>query len=178
MATFRGRFPSRAQMVLVYASCVTVVFSWSTLWFLDHLTGWLFYLDTVRILSILAYGEAFALVESVTLLAVSVLLSAMLPRSMFRDRFAEIGTAGIILTALWAVLIQYNDETIRLLSVRSLVLFVLAYLSSILAVALAVSRSVPIQKAIDAMATRLVILLYLYVPVGLLSVLAVIVRNR
>lgn len=177
MDIYKERLPSLQQAVLVWAVCAFPVFSWAIYQFLEQMPGWLTYLAIWDVLSIFAYVQAFALVESLLIVLALVVLAAMLPGRLLRNHFVSLSTAILILTTLWVLAAQYNDGVLRVLPMRTLVLLLGAYVVSIIVAFVLVHRYPSLRKGAIALAERFSVLLYLYVPVGLIGLIVVILRN-
>jgi hypothetical protein len=165
-------------VVRVFAACVFPVFSWSVLWFLQNVFGWLPYLNVWNTLSIFAYTQAFALLESSLIVLLLIGVAAVLPARSFRDRFTAQASTAVFVLTFWTVLFQLVfDPVMRTWSSAEFVLwFGLALVSVILACVLA-HRSSRIETVVIAIAERLTIFLYFYVPLGLMGLIVVIERN-
>jgi hypothetical protein len=175
LAIFRRRFPSRGDAIPVFAACVVPVFTWSILQFLYFLPSWLLSMSLGDVLSILAYTLASALLESVSLLLVMILLAAILPARFFRNKFAVLGSVIILLTSACAIVLQYNLSILE--SPRALVVMLALYLASIAVSYVLVHRFKRVEGLALSFAERLTILLYVYVPLGLIGALVVLLRN-
>jgi hypothetical protein len=161
----------------VFASCVFPIYGWSILWFLHKLPSWLQYLDFWDSVSIFAYTQAFALLESVVVLFVLVVLSIVLPVRFFRDKFAAQGSVMVFVAACLAVLLRAFDLGLRSWNFGELLLGLVLSLVPIGASCVLVHCSQRLEDAIGAFAERLTLMLYVYVPLGLLSLVFVVARN-
>lgn len=177
LAILRRKFPARQDVFSVFASCVFLVYSWSILWFLQKLPSWLQYLNPWDNISIFAYTQAFALLESVVILFVLVVLSILLPVRFFRDRFAAQGSVMVFVAACWAVLLRAFDLGLRSWGLNEFLLGLALSPVPIGASCALVHCSDRLARAIEAFAERLTVLLYIYVPLGLLSLVLVVARN-
>jgi hypothetical protein len=135
--------------------------------------GWLPFLKGWQILGIFAYTQAVALLESLSLLLLLIILATVLPAPLFRSKFVAIGTALAISAAFWIaagqVIILDNPSQLRLWAILALSFTVLS--------CILVHRHVCLEKTLVSLADRLTVLLYLYVPLGLLGLIVILVRN-
>jgi hypothetical protein len=178
LAIFRDRFPSRQEIALAFAACVFPVFSWAIVQFLDRLPAWMFYLKPWEIISMFAYTQMFALAESLFLLVLLVGVALIAPARFIRERFVALGSAGVLLTALWLVAVQYRNEIEFLQQMKPPAWAAWAlYLASIGIAWGLIVRFESLKQFMDALADRLSILLYVYLPISAVSVLVVVVRN-
>lgn len=178
MAAFRNRLPPRRDLVLVLATVLFPVFSWSLIWFFQKMPGWQPFLGTWDILGILAYALAFALLESLIVLGLLVALAAILPARALRSRFVALGSTLVLVIAFWTIFFQLIFEPVILYwnGAEFALWFGLALVSIVLAVFM-VHRSRRGQEIVSALAERLTVLIYLYVPLGLLGLVVVLARN-
>jgi hypothetical protein len=177
LAILRRKLPARRDVFSVFASCVFPIYGWSILWFLHKLPSWLQYLDFWDSVSIFAYTQAFALLESVVVLFVLVVLSIVLPVRFFRDKFAAQGSVMVFVAACLAVLLRAFDLGLRSWNFGELLLGLVLSLVPIGASCVLVHCSQRLEDAIGAFAERLTLMLYVYVPLGLLSLVFVVARN-
>lgn len=178
MATFRNRLPPRRDLLPVWATILFPVFSWSLIWFFQKMPGWQPFLNIGAILSILAYALGFALLESLIVLGVVVALAAILPARALRTRFAALGSTLVLASTFWTIIFQLIFEPVILYwtGIEFIVWFGLALVSILLAVVL-VHRSRRAQRIVTSLADRLTVFVYLYVPLGLVGLVVVLIRN-
>ena len=165
----------------MFASCVVPVHSWSTFTFLDQMPGWLVYLNAWDLIGTFAYTQAFALLESIAVLLVVILLGAILPARFLRDRFATRASILVLLTLGCGIVAQSTGRIPFTGSMawpsKSFILGGTLYLASIGASYGLMHRYRHLEEAVHAFMERLTVFLYIYVPVGILSVAIVVVRN-
>ena len=170
------RFPSRYDMLAVFGVAVFVCYSWTLLGFLFKLSSFVLYFTLVEIAHVLAFMMAFSLVESLIITATLLLLSAILPSGWLREGFAFKGFIIVIIATVTSILFQniLNDNFPHPLVLVSFALIPLG-----LAVALiAMVRSWPrIHSLINNIQDRVLIMLFVYVPLGVLSLVFVLYRN-
>ena len=148
------------------------------IWFFQKMPGWQPFLDTWAILSILAYALAFALLESLIVLGLVVALAAILPARTLRTRFVGLGSTLVLAITFWTVIFQLIFEPVIVYWSRAeFALWFGLALVSILLTVLLVHRSERAQQLISSLADRLTVFVYLYVPLGLLGLAAVVTRN-
>lgn len=177
MAISNSRGISRNELILVYAAAAFPIYTWGVIRFLEQLPAWLYYLDIWQVLSIFAYTQVFALVESLLIAVGLVLVAIVLPAGLFRSAFVPTATAIILLNAAWALVAQYNDGALRQLPARQLALWAAAYATSLLAAWFLLRRWQPFRQALHTVAEKISALLYLYVPLSVGSLLIVLIRN-
>ncbi len=119
---------------------------------------------------------AFALLESLTVTAVIVLLSVILPSSWLKEGFAVKGFVFLIVATTAAILFQkelrdHYPSTLMLLANSVLPLLLIGLLILI------VHSKPKIQSILLNIQDRIQIMLFIYVPLGLLSLMVVMYRN-
>jgi hypothetical protein len=162
----------------VFAACVFLIFSWSILWFFQRVPGWLPYLNVWDIAGILAYTQAFALLESLATLLVILLVAILLPARWCASAFTAYGGTLVLALGFWAALLQLIFDVVIAdwTGLEFIGWFGLALVSIVVACVL-VRRSRRIARAIEGLLERLTIFLYIYVPLGLIGALVVLFRN-
>jgi hypothetical protein len=160
----------------VCSVAVFLCFSWTILGFLNKLSSFLLYFTPAEIADIFVFMMAFALLESLALTGFMVLLSMILPHGWLRDEFSLKGSAFLVVFALASIVSQklLQDElpgAIWLVTglTAPLVLFAILIFFS--------HRSVKLQKLLFTIQDRISIMLFLYLPLGLVSLFVWIYRN-
>jgi hypothetical protein len=170
------RFPKRSDMLAVFGVVVFVSYSWSLLGFLNKLSSFLLHFTLGEISNILTFMMAFTLVESLAVTSVLVLLAAVLPSSWLRDGFALKGFVIVLIATATSILFQRSLEddypsTLLLVAVTLIPLVVTI-------AALAALRSMPrVRNILVNIQDRILIMLFVYVPIGLISMVVVMYRN-
>lgn len=177
LATYSKRLPNRDEVAPVFAAFIFPIFSWSIVWFFQKMPGWLPYLSIAKVLSIFAYVQAFALFESVLFLSLLVLLAAVLPTRFFRDIFSAQGSMIAFALTFWVIIFQIVNTTTETWPPGRLLLWAICLSASLMLLHLLVRRSKPVARITTAIAERLTVFLYIYVPLGLLGIAIVVVRN-
>ena len=171
----RNRFPHRSEIIAVLSIAVFVCFSWSILGFFHKLSSFLLYLKLGDIGAIFAYMMAFAMLESLAVTAILILLSALLPSNWLRDGFAYKGFVVLLIATADAFLFQKSLEEI-FPSILNLVLFSVVPIILIAILISLVHAQPKVQNLLVKVQDRFLIMLFLYLPIGLISLLAVTVR--
>jgi hypothetical protein len=177
LATFRARWPSRRESLLLFGVCVFPVHTWAILNLLSELPGWLVRLSLWDIVGIIAYTLVFALLECLVIWLAVVLLSIVLPKRWFRERFVALGTMIVLLTSGWAILAHFNDEALAQWSAWDSFLWFGLYLVSLGVFYTLVFRFDRLERWIVSFADRLLILAYLYLLLDFLAFVIVALRN-
>ena len=177
MATFRSRLPQKHDISLVLACCVFLVFSWSIFWFFHRMPGWLPFLPLWDIVSIFAYTQMYALLESLFVLLLLIILAIILPARFFRDSFVAQSSMLLFMTSFWIILFESIWFNVVEWATGKLFLWFTLSLLTILIAYILVRRSRRLERVLNALADRISVFLYLYVPLGTLGLVVVITRN-
>jgi len=171
-----NRFPSWQDNLKVYAVIAALIYAWSILWLFWELPSWLYYLTVAEILPVFAYALATNLFESLLILAALNLLCFILPKKWFHESFVA---RSFFLVALGLGYLMFFASTFgkegdypKELLYLAPVAFTLSYLLGFL-----LTRNVPLKKLTEQVADRLIVFLYLTVPLSVLSLLVIVVRN-
>jgi hypothetical protein len=119
---------------------------------------------------------AFAFLESLMVTFALVLLSAILPSNWLREGFVYKGFIAITMATIAAIILQRTLQgELPALPILTLIWFtplVWAAIFIILA-----HRKPRVQSILVDIAERISIMLFLYVPIGVISLLVVTIRN-
>jgi hypothetical protein len=178
---FKRRIPSRQEIFPVLSVFIFFAFSWSlyrTFWYVP---SWLEYLNIWKVLIIAAYVAAFALIESLFMTGLLLLFSLFFPQRFFKDRFVFQGASLAGLISLAAFLLQRKINLVYRLELWQLGLFpVLLFLGLVIAAMLLnliFIRIPALARFVGGLAERLTVFAYFYIPLGLVGLVVVIVRN-
>ncbi len=171
-----SRFPSLQENIRVYAVIATLVYAWTILWLFWELPSWLYFLTIPEILPFFAYALTTNLLETGLILLGLNLLAVLLPHRWFRASFVAqsfwLVAFGLAYLMGFASLLGKEAEYPAWMLTWSPLVFALIFLASLL-----LDRAPGARKLAERVADRLTIFLYLTVPLSLLSVLTVLVRN-
>lgn len=139
------------------------------------------YLNIWQIAIIFAYVLAIALFESAIIFALIVLLSLVFPTRRFKDQFIAQSCIVVLLITVVALLAQQNINQVYRFSVRQLVVYPLVVLAALLLLLYLFSfifeRFVGLRRFLDRIADRMTIFSYIYIPLSLLGLVVVLLRN-
>lgn len=171
-----SRFPSLQDNLRVYAVIATLLSGWTVLWLFWQLPSWLYFLTVAEILPLFAYALAANFLESVLVLIGLNLLGMLLPRAWFRDGFVArsfwLVSPGLGYLMFFASRLgkeqEYPADMLRWMPLVTAACVVFSLL---------VGRLAPLRSVTERLADRLTIFLYLLVPLSVISLLVVILRN-
>ncbi len=173
------RLPPRTSILPIYAVICFIVYSWTVLITFWKIPSWLYSLTVDEMVRITAYAFTLNLFESIFLLGVLLFFCMLLPASFLKNDFTIRGTVILVCLLGSAMLHLYVNR-----SGDSLENFIATmqvwWLVTLLALGVLLFVSVKIhwiRAVITEASDRLIILLYLFMPLSLISVAIVILRN-
>jgi hypothetical protein len=173
---FKKRLPSFNQLIPVYAVIVSVVYTWSLLKFFWRLPSFLYSFTAGEIVVTYAYLNVVNLFESLVILLVPIALSFILPDKWFHDRFTSKSVLLVSLLLGYLVYLASHiivEQPFPYTLMKSSPLFVVL----ILVLVFFLDRIPPLSKIVESLSSRLVVFLYISIPVSLISLLIVLFRN-
>jgi hypothetical protein len=173
---FVKRIPRLEQIAPVYAVMVVMIYSWSLARFFWRLPSWLYFSSVGEIAVIFAYMMVVNLIESILVLLVPVLISIVLPQKWFYDRFI---TRGTMLVSLGLGYLMYFDNQLQYQKAfpLDLVYWTPAIIIAILVLAFLIDWTGFLDKILNELTNRFIIFLYISIPISLISLLIVLIRN-
>lgn len=177
---FAGRLPDRQSILGVYSVIVFLVYSWTLITSFYKLPSWMFYLTIGQIASVYAYAFSVDLLESILALAVVLFLDltlflALKNREEFQSRSILFVLVVLISSILRSILFKSYDDIQSFLS-GELTWWAITFLLALIT-AIAVPQNKWIRKVIESAAERTTIFLYIYLPLSLVSLVTVFIRN-
>jgi hypothetical protein len=175
LAIFK-KIPNWPEIASVYAITVFIIYGWTVYWFVWKLNSWSYFLYAKEILAMGAYSVVVNLFESLILLSVPLVVAILLPKQWFSEHFISAG--GLLNMLLGGFFIYFSSVSEATGSfsytplTQAVVFFIIAIGLSIL-----ISRVRLVSGLIVSFADRAKIFLYLSLPVSVISVFVVIIRN-
>jgi hypothetical protein len=176
LGIFKSRLPEWKDVFTVLSVIVFAVFSWSIRGFLFILPSIALRYAAMEIVAIFFYMMAFALLESLLIAGSLAVVSAILPKMWLREGFSYKGFLIVLISSVASILYQASlrDELpgtniyFLWVGVPILILIVLILLFHF------VHRW---RVVLQSVAERFMVFAYLYIPIGVLGLVAVIFRN-
>lgn len=119
----------------------------------------------------------FALVESIIVLVFLLVLAALLPGKIFRDKFVSISTVFIFLAAVWVVSFRYLEDRIRSWGMTGMLLLLALALATFVIAYLVVLKSEKADHMLNSLMQRVTLLSYLYLFIDITALVIVVSRN-
>ena len=175
LTKLRKKFPPLHDILSVYAIIVFLIYGWGVITFIWKVPSWLYFLSLGEIIAIFSYTLSSSLLESIIVLMILIFVSLILPSRLFADRFIVRGSIIVCLLTIWVVL--FNLVTLIQLPTDSDILgFGVAACLTVGLALLIVDRMPIFQRLLTAIADRLTIFLYLWLPLSLVGILVILLR--
>lgn len=177
MNFIKSRFASREQLILLFAACVFIIHVWAIISVLREVPAWVLRLNYWDLIGVIAYTQLYALAESIVVFLVLIIIAAILPAKLFRDKLVALGTMVVLITSIWFVFAHYYDHVIRLWGIKQFLLILLPFFATILVPYLLIQRYQKIADIIVNIAGRIAILSIVYVLISVISIVIIFIRN-
>ena len=178
MTSILERFPERDATLRVYAVIAVPIFGWTLVSWFWKLPSWLNFLTAGEITAVFFYAMLTAFVESQLVLSLMLLLCLLVPTRVLRDQFVVRGTwlaIGLTLAVLgngvWRGLTRFTYLEV------SLILWSMAGLGISVFLTILSTRVRFMARAAEWFSDRLTVFLYVLVPLAVLSIVVVFLRN-
>lgn len=174
------RLPPLSNILSVYAVIVFFVYSWTLLVSFYRFPSWILYLTIGQILTIYAYNFSTNFLESVFVLAAILLLDwtvffPLKEKNEFRARSIAV-TVFLLASAMGRLLLFQDYENASAFVEGELWWWGITILAALPGAAL-LSKIHLIRSALENFAERVIIFLYIYLPISFIALLAVGIRN-
>jgi hypothetical protein len=171
-----NRLPSLQENLQVFAVIAAFLYTWTILWLFWELPSWLNFLTVGEVLPLFAYALATNFLESILVLAGLNLVCFLLPQPWFHTSFVPrsflLVAFGLGYLMVFISLFGKEAEHPPGLWIWSLVIYALLIPASLL-----LGRTAIVKNLAEFISDRLTIFLYLLVPLSLVSVLFILLRN-
>ena len=173
----KNRLPAFSQVFAVFGVISLIVYCWTLIWFFWKLPSWEYFMNLEELSTLFAYIMATNLLESLAVLLVVLFLCILLPAKWFKDVFLSSGASLVILSLGYLMYlsshIASNDDSyptnmVRLIPAVGLLILLLTFLATRVSI---------LRRLLEGFVDRAVIFSYVFLPIGLVSLLVVIGRN-
>ena len=177
---FSERLPDRKSVWGVYAVIVFLVYSWTLVTSFYKLPSWMFYLTIDQILSIYAYSFSLNLLESIFLLVGVLFLhfTIFLPlknKDEFQARSILI-VFTLLVSSMTRLLLYKSYESSEAFVNGELTWWILTFFWVAL-FSIIMPKKKLFRSIFAGVAERVLIFLYIYIPLSFISLIIVTLRN-
>lgn len=173
----KERLVSKDNAIIVFAAIIFIVHVWSIYNLLREIPAWILRLSSWDLAGVISYTLMFALVESIIVLVFLLVLAALLPGKIFRDKFVSISTVFIFLAAVWVVSFRYLEDRIRSWGMTGMLLLLALALATFVIAYLVVLKSEKADHMLNSLMQRVTLLSYLYLFIDITALVIVVSRN-
>jgi hypothetical protein len=174
---FIKRLPKFQEIISVFAVNIVILYTFS-LWFSfqDFSRNWVLYLAIEDILGVFSYIIIGAFIENLLIIGFLIFIYVLFPLSIAQGRFVLYGT---ILTVTFLLALMLRSGTYVGISniLRTHTMVFTFFIVGALILSLIAEQVKIVRSAIEAFADRCVIFLYIYLPLSLLAIIVIAVRN-
>jgi hypothetical protein len=163
-------------MIAVLAVAVFACFTWTIIGFFNKLSSFILYFAPGDIGNIFAFMMAFALLESLVATGLLILLGAVLPSSWLKQGFAFKGFVILLVATATAIRFQHALGD-YFPSVWMLLAYSVLPLLLIVGLLWLVHARPKLQNILLGVQDRILIMLFIYLPIGVVGLLVVMVRD-
>ena len=170
------KIPKLQDIAPVYAVIVMMIYPWTLTRYFWKLSGWILFASGGDLAAFFAYMVVVNLLESILILLVPLAMSIILPRKLFYDRFKTRSVALVLFGLGFLIYLNRNLHAdapfpmtlVQWIPVAGVAILVLVFL---------VDQVGFLRRVLDELANRLTIFLYISIPVSVIALLVVLMRN-
>jgi hypothetical protein len=179
LTLIKQRLARPQDILFVYGGVVFLVFSWAFRGFFDQLTSLRLYHSVGEIMAVFSYLMAFALLESLVFTGGLILLGFILPQKWLKEGFAYKGFLATLVAAIAMIFLHYYLFSLHYATPPMQVIYEGFGIGvAVLIFLIWISQNFPkVQNFLLALVERLQVFSYLYIPLGLIGLVVVILRN-
>lgn len=177
MATFKSRFPSKADTWLTFSSILFLVNVWTIVTVLWTVPSMILSRTIWEMIGIISYSLAFALFESILFLIGLIFLAVLLPKKFLRDNFVAMGSLAALLATLGMIFAHIYGEDFGIWPFREFGQFLLIIIGIILVSWVILYFFNRLASFLKSVAGFLTTLSAVYLAVDILAVIVVLIRN-
>ena len=170
------KIPKLEEIAPVYAVIVMMVYPWTLTRFFWKLSSWILFASVGDLAAFVAYMVVVNLLESILILLVLLAMSIILPRKLFYDRFKTRSVALVLFGLGFLIYLNRNlhaDAPFPMTLVRWIPMAVVV----VLVLVFLVDKVGFLRRVLDELASRLTVFLYISIPISVVSLLVILIRN-
>lgn len=173
-------FPVTREVSRVFSLVIFIVYTWSIFRYLYQLPSWFLAHNIKEIAIYTAYICATSLIESVLIFLFIFVIGAIFPKRYYWGKFTTVGCLTAIVIASWGLVLQSQKPNLLDYDISNileiLVFFLLSILSAIILGNILHVKAQKFVKIIKDFTERSIIFIWLYPPIGFISLVYVIFR--
>ena len=172
----REKLPPFQEISSFFATIVFVVYGWTSVAFFWKVPSWMYFLSASEIVVIFAYLLVSSLLESAVILIVFLVAGLALPADWLRNKFVVRSSIIFFSLALWVALFDMGSPA-PIPTDRDMLSFFVGFpLTAGLGI-LSSIRLPSVDRFMTFVGDQLIVFLYLWIPLSLMGLLIVLLRN-
>ena len=171
----REKIPPTHEIASLYSTIVFFVYGWTGVAVIWKLPSWSYILSPGAIVVTLAYIVTARLFKSVVILLIFLSASLLLPASWIRDKFVVRCSVILCSFTLWVVIFTFSTST-HLPDQGDILTFLAGFLITSVFGLLLSERISSVRRFLSLVGDRLIVFLYVSLPLSLVGILIVIIR--
>ncbi len=177
------RLPARSQVITLLLVCVFPIHAWSLLVYFREVPAYLRRMGIGEMLGILAYVQAFSLLESICVLGLLTAAAFLLPGRLFKDYYVAQGSVLVLCTALWLAPVHFQGQLLVTFApelpvyLLFLGIWAFSFLSTLFVLSVSIRRRPVFRARLEEFAGRLVVLSSAYIFLGVMGTFTVLFLN-
>ncbi len=168
---------NRATLWIVFAAAVFPTHFWALVDFLREYPAWIKRMNTSELLGSFSYIMGFALPDAIVLFLGVLVLALIVPYRFFREKFAALGSAVALITAVWFMIFHSFPKWLEMRQMVPLALWAASYLLVMGVAYFQILRNPKAEALVDSFMQRAAPLAGLYLFIDFLSLINVLIRN-
>jgi hypothetical protein len=181
LATFKSRLARREDVILLWWTCVFLVFIWAFFKLFNQIPSLILRFDLAGVIGVCAYVLAFALLESILFFLVVFVpfyaLSLFLPSRWLQVQWGVLASLAALLAAVFVMLYQRDPGLWSLVGPRHRLLYLGMLGLACLVSYVLLLRFPKLADGLRSALQKVSILSMLYAGLGGISLFIVIIRN-
>jgi len=173
----KNRLPRIQDILPVYAVISFMIYGWTFVLFFWKFPSWLNFMTPAQLFGAFSYGILTNVIESLIVISGLLCLCILLPSRYLRDAFVDRGTMITIIALGSVMLYQYKYRSVRFDFANDIRLWAIATVLITLLFVFLTTKVKFLKSAMLNISDRMIIFLYIFVPLSVICVLDVIIRN-
>ncbi|MBN1305585.1 MAG: hypothetical protein JXA13_14195 [Anaerolineales bacterium] len=176
MSNLANRFPQKEELYYIYSVACFLVYTWAIFVFLYFLPGLILNTSQADLFAVFCYGSTIVQLDVLLFTLLAILVILILPPKYTQNKKVAIGAIVVFILFFATLILQalYNIYSPGL-TIEILAFLFLMALSGFTVFATIQSES--INHTISKIAKRLSLVTFIYVPLWLVSLVVVVIRN-
>lgn len=167
-----SRGPSSQDIQAIYGLIVMLIYGWSLYWFVWYFPSWILFLTPGEIWAIYCYTAVINFLESMVILAIIVGLCIVLPGKWMRNDFIWHSSSIVLFTMVCIMIVL--ARSIPLPDVPKYIVYDLIVFIAVQVVSV---KTRSLRNFMREFTERSIVFAYIAVPLSLVSLIFVVIRN-